>query len=133
VPKDKGRKLGASQKKGIFVCYSENSKGYIIYVVGQKEVEIIHDVTFDEDMTLKKINNLPILKKVKEADTRNQGAKEEEMMPDIDEPMDLIDPPPHEPSSSKRRTSWLRETLEDADRHIAPRGTFHESKKSNKY
>ena len=52
------------------------------------------------------------------------------MMPDVDEPMD---PPPHEPSSSKRRPSWLRETLEDAKRHIAPRGTFRESKKSNRY
>ena len=54
-------------------------------------------------------------------------------MPDVDEPMDPIDPPPHEPSSSKRRPSWLRETLEDAKRHIAPRGTFRESKKSNMY
>ena len=27
--------------------YSENSKGYRIYVGGQREVEISHDVTFD--------------------------------------------------------------------------------------
>ena len=54
-------------------------------------------------------------------------------MPDVDEHMDPIDPPPQEPSSSKRRLSWLRETLEDAKRHIAPRGTFRESKKPNKY
>eukprot|EP00253_Pinus_taeda_P031562 PITA_31562 len=53
-------------------------------------------------------------------------------MPYVDEPMDPIDPPPQEPSSSKRRPSWLRETLEDAERHIAPRGSFHESKKSNR-
>ena len=92
-----------------------------------------HDVTFDEDMALRKINNLLILRKDKEADTRNQGAKEDETMPNVDEPMDPIDPPPHEPSSSKRRPSWLRETLEDAERHIAPRGTFRESKKPNKY
>lgn len=54
-------------------------------------------------------------------------------MPDVDEPMDLIDPPPHEPSYSKGRPSWLRETLEDAERYIAPRGTFRESKKPNRY
>ena len=54
-------------------------------------------------------------------------------MPDVDEPMDSIDPPPHEPSSSKRIPSWLRETLEDAERRIAPRGTFSESKKPNRY
>jgi len=36
VPKEKRSKLGASGKKGIFVVYSENSKGYGIYVAGQK-------------------------------------------------------------------------------------------------
>jgi len=113
--------------------YSENSKGYRIYVVVQKEVDISHDVTFDEDMALMKINNLPILRKVKEVDTRNQGEKEDETMPNVDEPMDPIDPLPHEPSSSKRRPSWLRETLEDAERNIAPRGTFSERKKPNRY
>ena len=82
--------------------YSETSKGYRIYVVGQREVEISHDVTFDEDMALWKRNNLPIPRKDKESDTGNQGKKEEEMMPAVDEPMDLIDPLPHEPSSSKR-------------------------------
>ena len=54
-------------------------------------------------------------------------------MPDVERPMDPINPPPHEPSSSKRRHSWLRETLEDAERHVAPRGTFRESKKPNRY
>eukprot|EP00253_Pinus_taeda_P025861 PITA_25861 len=53
-------------------------------------------------------------------------------MPDVDEPMDPIDPPPHGPSSSKRSPSWLRETLEDAKRHVAPTGTFCESKKLNR-
>lgn len=125
--------MGASGKKGIFVGYSENSKGYRIYVASQKEVEISHGVTFDEDMALRKINNLPILRKEKEADTGNQGEKEDETMPDVDEPMDPIDPPSHEPSSSKRRPSWLRETLEDAEKHSAPRGTFRERKKSNRY
>jgi len=32
VPKEKRNKLGASGKKGIFVGYSENTKGYRIYV-----------------------------------------------------------------------------------------------------
>ena len=133
VPKEKRSELGASGKKGIFVGYSENSKGYRIYVTSQKEVEISHDVTFDKDMGLKKINSLPILRNNKQANTRNQGAKEDETMLDVDEPMNPIDLLPHEPSSSKRRPSWLRETLEDAERHIAPRGTFRESKKPNRY
>ena len=84
-------------------------------------------------MALWKINNLSILRKAKEVDTGNQGEKEDKTMLDVDEPMDPIDPPPHEPFSSKRRPSWLRETLEDAERHIAPRGTFRESKKPKRY
>ena len=54
-------------------------------------------------------------------------------MPDVEGLMDPIDPPPSEPYSSKRRPSWLRDTLEDVKRHTAPRGTFGESKKSNRY
>jgi len=62
VPKEKRNKLGASGKKGIFMGYGENTKGYRIYVAGQREVVISHDVTFDEDMALSKVNNLPTLR-----------------------------------------------------------------------
>ena len=133
MPKEKRSKLGASKRKEIFVGYSENSKDYRIYVVSQREVELSHDVTFDKDMALSKINNLPIPRKDKDADTRKQGENEDKTMPNVDEPMDPIDPPPQEPSSSNRRPSWLSETLEDAKRHITPRGSFHESKKLNRY
>jgi len=54
-------------------------------------------------------------------------------MPNVDEAMDPIDPPPPYPSSSKRRPSWIRETLKDDESHIAPRGTFRESKNLNRY
>ena len=37
-----------SRKKGIFVGYSETSKAYRIYV-GQRQIEVSRDVTFDED------------------------------------------------------------------------------------
>ena len=73
--------------------YSENTKGYRIYVVGQRGVEIIHDVTFDEDMALSKVENLPTLRGSKEVDTREPKEKEDVMMPDVEEPMDPIDPP----------------------------------------
>ena len=95
--------------------YRENSKGHRIYVAGQREVEISHDVTFDEDMALSKVDNLPIPRKDKEADTRTPDEKEDETMPDFEDPMDPIDPPPQEPSSSGKRPSWLRGTLEDAE------------------
>ena len=54
-------------------------------------------------------------------------------MPNVEEHMDPIDPPPQEPSSSRKRPSWLRGTLDDAEGHISPRGDFRESKKPNRY
>jgi len=133
VPKEKRNKLGASGKKGIFVGYGENTKGYRIYVAGQREVIISHDVTFDEDMALNKVINLPTLRSSQEADTREPKEKDDESMPDVEEPMDPIDPPPYEPSSSRKRPSWLKGLLDDAEGHAAPRGTFRESKKPNRY
>ena len=91
-------------------------------------MEICHDVTFDEDVSLRKVKDLPISKEDKEEE--EIGRKEEpkdELMPEVEGPMDPIDPP----SSNKRRPSWLRDTLEDVERHISPRGTFRESKKLN--
>jgi len=55
------------------VGYSETSKEYRIYVPGQREVEISHDVTFDENVSLGKIRNLPIPRKDKEANIGKRG------------------------------------------------------------
>eukprot|EP00253_Pinus_taeda_P035391 PITA_35391 len=131
VVKEKRNKLGASRKKGIFVGYSENTKGYRIYVAGQREVVITHEVTFDEDMVLSEVNNLPTVRSSQEANTREPKEEYDVIMPDVEEPMDPIDPPPPNPLSSKNRPSWLKGTLDDAEGHTAPRGTFHESKKPN--
>lgn len=57
----------------------------------------------------------------------------DEPMPDVKGPMDPIDPPPSEPYTTRMRPLWLKDTLEDVEKHIAPRGTFHESKKPNRY
>lgn len=62
-------KLVASGKKGIFVGYGENTKGYRIYVASQREVVISHDVTFDEDMALSEVENILTLRSSQEADT----------------------------------------------------------------
>lgn len=43
------------------------------------------------------------------------------------------DPPPSEPYTSWKGPLWFNDTLEDDERHIAPRGTFHETKKLNRY
>lgn len=100
--------------------YGENTKGYRIYVTGQREVIISHDVTFDEDMALSKVINLLTLRSSQEADTREPKEKDDESMPDVEEPMDPIDPPPYEPSSSRKSPSWLKGILDDTEGHAAP-------------
>eukprot|EP00253_Pinus_taeda_P036141 PITA_36141 len=47
--------------------------------------------------------------------------------------MYTIDQPLNEPSTSRKRPLWSKDTLEDVEKHIAPRGTFRESKESNRY
>lgn len=54
-------------------------------------------------------------------------------MPEVEGPMDPIDPPPGDPSTSRKRPLWFKDILEDVERHIASRGTFRESKKSKRY
>ena len=66
VPKEKRSKLDAFEKKGMFVGYSETSKACRIYVPSERELEICHDVTFDEDASFRKVRNLPISKEDKE-------------------------------------------------------------------
>ena len=53
IPKEKRTKLEPSGKRGIFIRYCENSKGYRIYIPGQRSVEISRDVIFEEDSALK--------------------------------------------------------------------------------
>ncbi len=72
-------------------------------------------------MALSKVDNLPTLRGSKEDDTREPKEKEDEMMPDVEKPMDPIYPPLQEPSSSRKRPSWLRGSLDDGEGHIAPK------------
>ena len=46
--------MDPSGKKGIFVGYCEVSKPLRIYISGFNHIDIIRDVTFDEEKTLKK-------------------------------------------------------------------------------
>ena len=67
--------------------YSETSKAYRVYVPRQREVEICHDVAFDEDASLRKIINLPNSEKDHEVRSGNQEEPKDETMPDVEGPM----------------------------------------------
>jgi len=58
VPKEKKTKMEPLGKKGGFVGYSENSKAYRIYVLGQRQIEVRSDVTFHEEVAFKKSREL---------------------------------------------------------------------------
>ena len=54
VPKEKRTKLEPSGKKGTFVGCSESSKAYRIYILGSRQIEVSRDVTFEEEMAVRK-------------------------------------------------------------------------------
>ena len=64
------------------VGYNETSKAYKVYVPGQREVEICHDVTFDKDASLRKVVNLSRSEEDHEARPGNQEEPKDETMPD---------------------------------------------------
>jgi len=113
--------LEASGKRGISFGYSKNSKAYRIYVPGQRDVEVSCDVTFDEDIALGKSRDLPVPRKENDDVVEKQDEPPtDEPMPDVEGPMVPINPPPN-PSTSRKRPLWLKDTLEDVERHIFSR------------
>ena len=78
----------------MFVGYNKTSKAYRAYVPSQREVEICHNVTFDEDASLRKVFNLPRSEEDHEARPGKQEEPKDETMTDAEGPMDPIDPPP---------------------------------------
>ena len=100
------------------VGYNETSKAYKVYVPGQREVEICHDVTFDKDASLRKVVNLPRFEEDHEARPGNQEESKDETMPDAEGPMDSIDPPP----SIGKRPAWLRDHSRGCRGTYGPKG-----------
>lgn len=133
VPKDKRNMLDATRKKGMFVGYCDNSKAFKIYVSGQRNIEFNRDVTFDEDVALGKERDIPpppVEKKDDDMDLLEcpyVPKPKKYVIDDPMEPMDPLDPTPCDPPT-KKRSLWLRNTLQDVERHVAAKGTFRERK-----
>ena len=149
VLKEKRTKMEPSGKKGIFVGYSETSKAYRIYVPGQRQVEVSRDVTFDEDVAFlrSRESHLDVETKEHEApkdaedivpDSPRSDVQREEHSDYVPGSVDPVEPvgPLERPVFAplvKRRPTWLRETLQEAEKHAAPPGTFRESKRPQKF
>jgi hypothetical protein len=147
VPKEKRSKLepsGRKGRKGTFVGYNESSKAYRIYISCQRQIELSRDVSFEEEVALKKSRRYHI-----EVDSE----REEEMVSspphtpavqrEPDEPVETIEPVdpiepiepvhtidiPREIIVGWKIPAWAHRTLQEAEGHAAPRGTFRESKR----
>jgi hypothetical protein len=57
VPSEKRTKLKATTEKGIFVGYSETSKGYRVYILALRKTVVGRDVKFEEDRALRKAHD----------------------------------------------------------------------------
>lgn len=53
IPKQMRRKWDSKSKKGIFIEYQENTKGYKIYYPAERKVEIVRDVVFEPNVISK--------------------------------------------------------------------------------
>lgn len=132
-------KLEPSGKKGIFVGYNESSKPYRIYIPGQKLIELSKDVIFEEDVALKRS------KDINEIDDESPLNMEEDHASEIkrdthetiednnhNEPMDFADEP-IDPTVNRKRPLLARKMIQEAENYAAPKGTFRERKRPNRY
>jgi hypothetical protein len=117
--------LEPSGKRGIFFGYSESSKAYIIYVLGQQKIEISRYVTFDEMIAFKKYieesiesNEEEEHENTKEASTCSPKQSNEEQEP----PHEYVEPTII--PKTRKRPPWLETTLQEVEKHKAPTGTF---------
>ena len=109
--------------------YSESSKAYRIYFPGFKKINIIRDVTFDEDLAYNRSKKRPAeeLEETKvpriHDTTMNEEIQEEDQ--ELEEPQEPVDPP-QEKNPHKRKPAWVRESIQGVERYGAseetPRG-----------
>ena len=129
-----------SGKKDIFVGYNETSKEYHIYVPSQRQIEVNQDVTFDEDVAFlrSKESHVDVETEKHEdpkdiedpvPDSPRSNVQREEHADHVSDSMDPMEPVgplerPAFPPPAKRRPAWLQETLQEAEKHTSPPGTF---------
>jgi hypothetical protein len=129
VQKEKITNMEPSVKKGIFVRYSETSKAYRIYVLGQRHIEVSMDVTFHEEASFKRSKELQVDTKKEEPEAPPvkvpilESSSSDDQREEPDEPLyqfDTVEPIDHveipvEAPPAKRRPSWCREILQEVE------------------
>jgi hypothetical protein len=112
---------------------------YKIYILGQKFIEVSRDVTFHEEAAFRWARELPCYSEEQEApplDSPDSPLPDEQR----EETSELLVDPsrdtikfPMEIAPVKRKPASCGEILKEDEKHSAPKGTFRESKKPDKY
>jgi hypothetical protein len=96
-------------------------------------------VTFHEEVAFRCSRELPCDTEEQEAPSSEPSnsqisveQREEAREPSVDPIRDSVEFPLEKPPV-KRKPTWCREILKEAEKHAAPKGTFRETKKPDKY
>jgi len=115
IPKEKRRKWDQKGRKGIFVGYSEETKGYRI-CFGGREISISRDVIFKKSTSPSTATQVKVLNKEEEEEINSEGeAGDEEDNNDDEEKLDDDEQIPIEVEEQTRRTLRNRGKL---NKHI---------------
>ena len=126
MPKEKTTKLEPLGKKGTFVGYSESSKAYKIYIPGSTQIEVSRDVTFEEEMAVRKGRGLDMEIDDEEMERRSPSPPVQNELAKKDEPIDPVMTVDilEDVTVGWKRPRWAQQTLQDAEGHEASHGTF---------
>ena len=127
-------KFDPSGRKGIFIGYIDTSNVYRIYFPGFKKIDISRDVTFDEDLAFSWFRRLSIEEVEEPKETRDRDMEIGEAILEDPGDHDMIEPQEPvetflEKDSHKRKPTWERELLWEAERYGAPEGIHRERKR----
>ena len=122
VPKEKRSKIDPSGRKGTFVGYSESSKAYRIYILGQRQIEISRDVIFEEEIAFQRSRESQMEIDNDTIPSPPSAVQRETVI----EPVDPVAPVdvPRDIAIGHKRPTWAQRTLQEAEGHATPRGTF---------
>jgi hypothetical protein len=131
VSKEKRSKLDPSGKKGTFVGYSESSKAYRIYILGQRQIEVSRDVIFEEEIAFQRSTESQMEFDSETIPSPPSTIQRETTIIPVD-PIALVDIP-RDIATGHKKPIWARQTLQEVEGHAAPQGTFRESKRPKRF
>ena len=96
--------------------YSESSKACKIYIPGSRQIEVRRDVTFEEEMAIRKGKGSDMEIDDEEMERRSSPPPVQNESTNKDEPIDPIDPVttvdiPEDMAVSRKRPRWVQQTL----------------------